>query len=565
MDVLALHQAGFLEAVATCGTALTEAHLARLRRYTRELVLLYDADEAGQAAVQRALLPALQAGFFVRVLSLPDCKDPDEFLRRHSPADLEALLKEAVSWPLYLASRSGSSAEARYHLLRQLGQHLQALPDPFMRRAYAEEIAEKLHIPVDFWETYQSVSAAPLAPLPRQSPRITAERELLRVALLYPQLVYEGMPLWQFLAQELRLFSLSEAPAEEVRQAFCGWEGPEPPEAAQLMETLSPEAQDWLAELLLERYRLSPHWRTWDDSPLQEDPLQVLETNLILLHLHHLQSLLEENLRYLEGIAPDEAAYQEHLAVHQVLVEQRTELAHRQGLILPYRKASPGRALRKLGLLDHFQQGAMGPLAAGYDATAPEVIGSPPEVRDLSSCFSDQQAPCGHIPGVEVHLKNTSRRPAATYARSSAADPSRRSPPNRRITSFRAVKYRSARSGSRYMKPVTTRSLSGSVVELTCKRSSPRKAPWPCTAQKVSCWGTAYTTPTMGFPRCRSATLMPKRGRPCTKFLVPSSGSITHTSSRSRSFWPLSSKTKPASGRRRAQASWRRASAVRST
>ncbi|GIV24779.1 MAG: hypothetical protein KatS3mg026_0471 [Bacteroidia bacterium] len=275
-------------------------------------------------------------------MSLPDGKDPDEFLRRHSPADLEALLKEAVSWPLYLASRSGSSAEARYHLLRQLGQHLQALPDPFMRRAYAEEIAEKLHIPVDFWETYQSVSAAPLVPLPRQSPRITAERELLRVALSYPQLVYEGMPLWQFLAQELRLFSFSEAPAEEVRQAFCGWEGPEPPEAAQLMETLSPEAQDWLAELLLERYRLSPHWRTWDDSPLQEDPLQVLETNLTLLHLHHLQSLLEENLRYLEGMAPDEAAYQEHLAVHQVLVEQRTELAHRQGLILPYRKASPG-------------------------------------------------------------------------------------------------------------------------------------------------------------------------------------------------------------------------------
>ncbi len=161
MDVLALHQAGFVEAVATCGTALTEAHLARLSRYTRELILLYDADEAGQAAVQRALLPALQAGFFVRVLTLPDGKDPDEFLRAHSRAEFEALRPQAVSWPLYLANRSGSTAEARYQLLRQIGQHLQALPDPFMRRAYAEEIAEKLHIPLDFWETYQSVSAAP--------------------------------------------------------------------------------------------------------------------------------------------------------------------------------------------------------------------------------------------------------------------------------------------------------------------------------------------------------------------------------------------------------------------
>lgn len=341
MDVLTLHQVGFREAVATCGTALTEAHLARLRRYTPEIVLLYDTDEAGQAAIQRALLPALQAGFFVRVLSLPEGKDPDEFVRTHSSADFEALRQQAVSWPMYLASRTGSTAEARYELLRQIGQHLQALPDPFLRRAYADEIAEKLHIPLDFWETYQSVSAAPPAPLPRQSPRITAERELLRVALLYPEAVYDGRPLWQFLAEELRLFSFADAAAEEVRQAFCHEEGPQPPRPAQLMQALSPAAQDWLSELLLERYALSPHWRTWDDSPLQEDPIALLETNLALLHMHHIQSLLEENLRYLEGVSPQETTYQEHLAIHRVLVEQRTELAHRHGLILPYRKASP--------------------------------------------------------------------------------------------------------------------------------------------------------------------------------------------------------------------------------
>jgi len=340
MDVLALHQAGFLEAVATCGTALTEGHLARLRRYTRELLLLYDADEAGQAAVQRALLPALQAGFFVRVLSLPDSKDPDEFLRLHTPQEFEALRSQAVSWPIYLAHRSGSTAEARYQLLRQIGQHLQALPDPFMRRAYAQEIAEKLHIPLDFWETYQNVSAAPSPALPQRSPRLTAERELLRVALLYPEVSYGGVPLWRFFMEELRLVSFAEGPAEEGRQALCAWEGATAPQPAPLLVPRSPPAQDPPSGLPPERYVLSPRRRPLHARPLQEDPLALLETNLALLQLHHIQSLLEENLRYLEGISPEEPAYQEHLAIHQVLVEQRREVAHRQGLILPYRKAS---------------------------------------------------------------------------------------------------------------------------------------------------------------------------------------------------------------------------------
>ncbi|MCS7189225.1 MAG: DNA primase [Bacteroidia bacterium] len=340
MDVISLHQAQFPQAVATCGTALTPAHLERLRRYTRELIILYDSDEAGQAAAERAIEPALSTGFFVRIAQITSAKDPDEFLRKSDSQGLAQIIQQSVSWPIFLSERrkDSSTPSQRYELLQRLGQCLQAIPDPLMRRVYAEEIAEKLHIPLEFWENFERIETSDRAN-PPSSIRITAERELLRIVFSYPEVEYAGMPLWQYLQEELRHFNFSEPAAEKLRKVLCDWNEPFPPTLAILTERLPVEVQDWAAGLVLEKYSLSEHWHTWDDSSTQEDPVQIAETNLTLLHLDHLQRLLEENLHFIQSLPPESATYQEHLTLHQVLLHQRAELAHRQGLILPYRKA----------------------------------------------------------------------------------------------------------------------------------------------------------------------------------------------------------------------------------
>lgn len=94
-DALALHCYGFENAVATLGTALTSQHGRMLQRYTKDVILLYDSDDAGQAAVARGFEPLLQAGLKVRVLVLPDAKDPDEYLRKHPKEELEELIVQA--------------------------------------------------------------------------------------------------------------------------------------------------------------------------------------------------------------------------------------------------------------------------------------------------------------------------------------------------------------------------------------------------------------------------------------------------------------------------------------
>lgn len=81
MDVISLHQAGFTNAVASLGTALTEKHATLLKRYTDEVILTYDSDEAGVRAALRAIPIVKSAGIKARVLHMTPYKDPDEFIK----------------------------------------------------------------------------------------------------------------------------------------------------------------------------------------------------------------------------------------------------------------------------------------------------------------------------------------------------------------------------------------------------------------------------------------------------------------------------------------------------
>jgi len=97
MDVIALHQAGFTQAVACLGTALTREQAQLLARYADEVVLSYDADEAGQRAVQRALGVLGQTNLKLRVLKLSGGKDPDDILRTYGPEKYRQLLEGAAN------------------------------------------------------------------------------------------------------------------------------------------------------------------------------------------------------------------------------------------------------------------------------------------------------------------------------------------------------------------------------------------------------------------------------------------------------------------------------------
>ncbi|MBE6022724.1 MAG: DNA primase [Cellulosilyticum sp.] len=97
MDVIAMHQAGFTQTVASLGTAFTPGHAKLLKRHAKEVVILYDSDGAGQKAALRAIPILRSEGLKVKVLLLQEGKDPDEYLKTHGYESMKNLLEGAPS------------------------------------------------------------------------------------------------------------------------------------------------------------------------------------------------------------------------------------------------------------------------------------------------------------------------------------------------------------------------------------------------------------------------------------------------------------------------------------
>lgn len=151
MDVIALHQAGFCNAVATSGTAFTEEQARLLSRYTKELVLVFDSDNAGKKATDRALAILRNTALNSRILRIPNGKDPDEFLRNNSPAKFEALLNGAINdteYKLFLATEGldMDTDDGRLNYLRKAAEILSELDDKIEIDLYSGRLADKYNV-----------------------------------------------------------------------------------------------------------------------------------------------------------------------------------------------------------------------------------------------------------------------------------------------------------------------------------------------------------------------------------------------------------------------------------
>ena len=97
MDVIALHQAGFSQAVASLGTALTTQQAILMKRYADEVLVTYDSDEAGTKAALRAIPILKEAGLTMRVINMKPYKDPDEFIKNMGREAFQQRIDEAQS------------------------------------------------------------------------------------------------------------------------------------------------------------------------------------------------------------------------------------------------------------------------------------------------------------------------------------------------------------------------------------------------------------------------------------------------------------------------------------
>lgn len=154
MDVIAVNQAGFLNAVATLGTALTSEQAVLMKRYADEVIICYDADEAGQKATARAIPILRNAGLIIRVLSIPSGKDPDEFIRskgKDGPLAFKALLDKSgndIEYRLQKLKQEHNieTTDGRVAYLESASKVIASISSPLERDVYISKICAEMNV-----------------------------------------------------------------------------------------------------------------------------------------------------------------------------------------------------------------------------------------------------------------------------------------------------------------------------------------------------------------------------------------------------------------------------------
>ena len=154
IDVVALHQYGFDNAVASLGTSLTEEQAALMTRYAEQIILLYDGDQAGQNATARAIPILEKAGLQVKVLKMRDAKDPDEFLKRFGADKFRLLLEESsnrVEYQLNAIRKKYdlSIDDQKIRYVHESAELICTLDSSIKREIYGGRVAEAAGISMD--------------------------------------------------------------------------------------------------------------------------------------------------------------------------------------------------------------------------------------------------------------------------------------------------------------------------------------------------------------------------------------------------------------------------------
>ena len=154
LDVIAMHQVGIENVVATSGTALTESQIQLLRRFSHNVLVLFDGDEAGVKAALRSIDMLLAEGMQIKLLVLPDGEDPDEFVSNRSRTEVEeyfaAHAQDFLTFKSQLyAQQMASDPQLKTQLMRDILQSIATIPDSLERIVYIQQMSQMYGVAED--------------------------------------------------------------------------------------------------------------------------------------------------------------------------------------------------------------------------------------------------------------------------------------------------------------------------------------------------------------------------------------------------------------------------------
>ncbi len=324
-DVISLHQAGFTQAIATSGTALTPEHLALIKRFAHTIVLVFDADAAGQKAMTKAIELGLASGVDVRCVELPPGEDPDSLIRSQGAQAMQQALESAMPWMQYQTERfrrAGFLTDPvrQSSAVREMLRWITSVPDkiqhPFLIRELAKrfDIAESLllsetstvHPQRRQQPTSQSAPTAQhsAALKPKPPAILAAERTLLSVALTVEHGLTDLLNVFELDPDELvtalarSVYSRILVAAEEHHDV-----------AAYLLNSAELEQHERaiVEDVLRAATEPSARWKTFDVELPELETQRLIKDAICQLRAYRIQMEIEHRRQELERTTDAEA------------------------------------------------------------------------------------------------------------------------------------------------------------------------------------------------------------------------------------------------------------------
>jgi DNA primase len=328
VDVLALTQFGIGYVVATLGTALTPDHVRTLGRYTKNIIALFDGDEAGRKAAARGFEIFVEGGVLGRAAFLPQGEDPDTYVRAQGKEALEKIIDDAVPLADYyfswLVQTWGTSLEGKSRTAQEINRVLGKVKNSFEVDLLARRAADSLGIREELLRiparTPGQRSSGPVPPLKHGAPAETkgddlAERSLIRLMLQFPNIIQAV----QSLDEPAQFFTPKWK--DIVQTMIAAWRQDEQADVARMAQALPPEQAARLTALALDGENTSEA----EAQKMAQDCLCYLQKRQL--------GVLEKSLRQAIRIAEerrDEEVKKERMLEWQEVVRKKGLIERRE-------------------------------------------------------------------------------------------------------------------------------------------------------------------------------------------------------------------------------------------
>ncbi len=368
-DVIALSQAGVDHVVSSSGTALTKEQIRLIKRFSDNITVIFDGDQAGIKASLRGIDMILEEGLNVRVVPLPDGEDPDSFSKARPVEEFTAYLNSAKEDFIrfkagLLIGEAGDDPIRRAGVIRDIVESISLIGDPVQRSVYIREtsklmemdetviIAELNKILIrkkrdrrgkqqdaeiteplqDFQDELVDTHVSPGQLISYQ------EKETIRILINYGHLKSDdGELLAKFIFNELEDLVFNDPLYLKIAEDFKSrMESDQPVDIDYFLNHKDGDIKKTVIDLVTEKYEVSAGWHDMFDIfvPKEEDILNVsVKTNLLRLKYRVVRKMLQDNLEKIRKSGPDDDI-DEVMEAHQELKDLEVKLADSLGIVI---------------------------------------------------------------------------------------------------------------------------------------------------------------------------------------------------------------------------------------